>query len=66
MVAKTPGLADTLKADGKKAAHFYARFEITETLFRHGVRYALEDGTDNPLELLRPPAYGVAEPFPEE
>ncbi len=37
-VSTTPGLAETLGTDWRKAARFYARFEITETRFRHGVR----------------------------
>jgi hypothetical protein len=33
----TPGLAETLARDWRKAAWFYARFGINETMFRHGV-----------------------------
>jgi len=36
-VSKTPRLADILAANWQKAARFYARFEITEAAFRHGV-----------------------------
>jgi hypothetical protein len=36
-VATTPGLAETLARDGRKAARFYARFGITEGQFREGV-----------------------------
>jgi hypothetical protein len=35
-VAKTPGLAEILANDWKKAARFYARFGITERLLVHG------------------------------
>ncbi len=35
-VSTTPGLAETLASDWQKAARLYARFEITETQFRHG------------------------------
>ena len=37
VVATTPRLAETLVGDWRKAARFYARFDITESLFRHGV-----------------------------
>jgi hypothetical protein len=37
MVATMPGLTETLQRDWQKAARFYARFDITETMFRHGV-----------------------------
>jgi hypothetical protein len=33
----TPGLAETLAADWQKAAHFYARFGITERMIQCGV-----------------------------
>ena len=36
-VSTTPGLAEVLQADWRKAALFYARFGITESLFRVGV-----------------------------
>ena len=36
-VARAPGLAEILACDWRKAAHFYARFGITETRFRQGV-----------------------------
>ena len=35
--ATTPGLAETLARDSRKAARFYSRFGITEAMFRHGV-----------------------------
>ena len=37
VVAITPGLAETLRADWKRAAGFCARFGISEMEFRHGV-----------------------------
>jgi hypothetical protein len=40
LIATTPGLADTLARNWQKAARFYARFRITETMLRAGVRQA--------------------------
>jgi hypothetical protein len=37
VVATTPGLAETLRRDWRKAARFYARFGITEAMFRRGI-----------------------------
>jgi len=37
VVATTPGLAETLQRDWRRAARFYARFEINERAFRLGV-----------------------------
>jgi hypothetical protein len=37
LVATTPGLAEILASDWRKAARFYAGFGITETQLRHGV-----------------------------
>jgi hypothetical protein len=37
IVATTPDLAEILQRDWHKAAHFYARFGITERMFRCGV-----------------------------
>jgi hypothetical protein len=37
LVSTTPGLAETLAVDWQKASRFYARFGITESLFRHGI-----------------------------
>ncbi len=37
LVATTPGLAETLARDWRRAALLYARFGITESQFRHGV-----------------------------
>jgi hypothetical protein len=37
VVSTTPGLADALRNDWKKAASLYSRFGITESQFRHGV-----------------------------
>jgi len=36
-VSTTPGLADTLALNWSKAARFYARMGVTESLLRHGV-----------------------------
>jgi hypothetical protein len=35
-VSMTPGLAETLVTDWRKAAHFYTKHGITESLFRQG------------------------------
>jgi hypothetical protein len=37
VVAKTPGLVETLRNDAQRAARFYARSGITEEIFRRGV-----------------------------
>ncbi len=37
VVATRPGLADELARHGVKAARFYARFGITEAMYRRGV-----------------------------
>lgn len=37
VVPGTPGFAETLARDSRKAARSYARFGITGVLFRHGV-----------------------------
>lgn len=37
VVSRTPGLVDVLARDLGKAARFYARLEITQGMFRHGV-----------------------------
>jgi hypothetical protein len=37
VVATIPGLAEILENDRQKAARFYARFGITEKMFREGV-----------------------------
>jgi len=36
-ISNGPGTAEVLRQDWVKAAHFYARFGITETMFRTGV-----------------------------
>ena len=57
VVAGTPGLAETLVGDWRKAAAFYARFEITETLLRYGV--PVGDG------ICRCPAEAIRRPLTE-
>jgi len=49
VVGTTPGMAEELARDWRKAAWFYARFGITEGQFRRGVpeRDAPDDGTSN-------------------
>ena len=52
VVATTPGLAEILRGDWKRAAKFYARYGITEGILRNGVpteeagRIAIQDFTD--------------------
>ena len=41
VVSTTPGLAEILASDWRKAARFYARFGVTEHGFRFGVRLNL-------------------------
>jgi len=36
-ISTTPGAEEVLRQDWVKAAHFYAKFGITEAQFRHGV-----------------------------
>ncbi len=47
VTATTPGLAETLARDWRKAAQFYARFGITERMFRHGVPGVPVDDLDD-------------------
>jgi hypothetical protein len=49
-VATTPGAAEVIRQDRVKVARFYARFGISEALFRHGVRDILEGEADNRVE----------------
>jgi hypothetical protein len=37
VVSSTPGLAEILAADWKKAAFFYTRFRVSEAQLRHGI-----------------------------
>ncbi|MGA3023032.1 MAG: hypothetical protein ABSE66_09605 [Thermoplasmata archaeon] len=53
VVSTTPGLAEILQREWKKAALFYARFGITETQFRAGVRDTPGDEGDNRTEQSR-------------
>ena len=43
VIASTPGLSEALASDWRRAAHFYARFGVTEELVRHGVPAEGED-----------------------
>ena len=43
VISSTPGLAETLASDWRKAAHFYARFGVTEGMVRQGVHVSTED-----------------------
>jgi len=64
VVSATPGLAEVLQRDWQKAAHFYARFAISEGQFRDGARDAAGDETDNPPDQSR--SYGMERPHSEE
>jgi hypothetical protein len=55
VVATTPGLAERLACDRRKAARFYVRFGITEEAFRHGVPGTSLTGADDLVERLRLP-----------
>ncbi len=54
-MSRTPGLAEIIASDWRKAARFYARFGITETQFWYGVSgSSLGDmGVNRTLECLR-------------
>ena len=61
VVASTPGLVEVLASDWKKAAWFFARFGVTEALFRNGIPPVVT-GADGP-----PGALGfLREPFEDE
>jgi hypothetical protein len=47
LVATTPGLAETLQSDWRKAARFYARFEISKETYQFGVPGLRECRTDS-------------------
>jgi len=53
VVATTPGLTETLARDGRKAARFYARFGIAETLFRQGGPSPAREVPDHSTECLQ-------------
>jgi hypothetical protein len=44
-VSTTPGLAEHLSRDWQRAARFYARFGISEEMFRHVIS---TQGADDP------------------
>jgi hypothetical protein len=52
VVSTTPGLAETLQGDWRKAARFYAAFAMTEAEYRHGVPVAsaAADADQRPLD----------------
>lgn len=49
VVAATPGLAETIARDWCKASRFYARFGVSETQLKEGVRDAMDE-LDSPLQ----------------
>jgi hypothetical protein len=54
VVATTPGLAEVLASDWRKAARFYARFGITEGMFRKGVPASKAISVETPLGSMIP------------
>jgi hypothetical protein len=54
VVSVTPGLAEILRSDWRKAARFYVRFEITEAMFRYGAPglEVSDNGPINPYQNL--------------
>ena len=58
VVATTPGLAEILRSDGKRAAKFSARYGIPEGMFRYGVPAgsvpgkALTNASCHPMDTL--------------
>ena len=61
VVATTPGLANTLQRDWRKVARFYARFGITETLFRNGVPAGEAAVSEDLIDQVRAPSDRFAE-----
>lgn len=52
VVATTPGLAETIQCDWRKAARFYAQFGISEASFRFGVPQSITDSEGDALDEL--------------
>ena len=58
LVSSTPGLSEVLGGNWKKAARFYARFGITQEMFRHGAipgdlaRGCLTEAVGQPMNAL--------------
>ncbi len=52
-VGATPGLAETLARDWRKAARFYALFGITQNAFRNGVPSDTSETPDAAVETPR-------------
>ena len=61
VVASTPRLSETLAGDWRKAAAFYARFGVTETMFRLGVPPALRLEAETLVIIVREPRLEVEE-----
>jgi hypothetical protein len=53
VVSTTPGLADVLRGDWRKAARFYARIGVTEILFRHGAPADTGESSEDSLDSAR-------------
>jgi hypothetical protein len=55
VVATTPGLAETLQRDWRKAAQFYAHHGISENLYRYGVPAEEDRRYEDLTERATPP-----------
>jgi hypothetical protein len=61
VVSTTPGLAEALQRDPKRAARFYARFGVTEEMFRQGVPEGTAPDVNDRSEIPATPADWRAE-----
>jgi hypothetical protein len=61
MASATPGLCETLSRDWMRAARFYARFDISESQFRHGV----QEPEAAPTTVGVPHGKGLVSPLPD-
>ena len=71
VVAGTPGLAEVLAGDWRRAALFYARLGVTEEMFRRGVADDIAESgptyaTSRPTPLPEANEYAEAIPLPLE
>ena len=65
VIGSTPGLAEVLACDWRRAARFYARFGVTAELVRHGV-LATSEGAEDLAERVKSPADQIGELQPRE
>jgi hypothetical protein len=54
-ISAAPGAEEVLRQDWIKAAHFYAKFGITETLFRYGAPANVGESSKDFLDPTRTP-----------